>query len=140
MREGKPDVRGVEGEMLRLSVSALLLAGCARHVVERQPSRADEINTLWTQIREWRREAGLALDPACAQLISFTPDHVGGDCAHVASASSDACGLGDAICDNAETICILADEMRPNLWAHDKCTSALSSCREVRQLCVLAVD
>ena len=127
--------------MLRLSVIALLVAACgAREPVKPAPDRVDTITSLWMQIREWRREAGLALDPACAQLISYTPDHVASDCSHIPSGSSDACGLGDAICDNAETICILADELRPNLWAHDKCSSSLSSCREVKQLCVVARD
>jgi hypothetical protein len=139
--------RARAGSSLAAAACWLLVAACALvaachppPIVEGRADPADTINTLWAQIRDWRREAGLALDPACAQLIGYAPDHAIGDCAHVSAANPDTCALGEAICDNAETICVLADEMRPNLWAHDKCNSALASCREVKQLCVLAAD
>ena len=137
-------MRAIAHQVLRLPVAAiatcavpLLLVGCgSAGVPPHGPMQSNEIIALWSQIREWRREAGLSLDPSCATLVSFAPtdEHAGG-CAASSQASADACSLGDAICDNAEQICILSGELDHNLWAHDKCTSATASCREVQQLC-----
>ncbi len=138
-------MRGVTHQVLRLPVTrvvagvvvVLLASGGCGYPPARQPAHSNEIIALWSQIREWRREAGMSLDPSCATLVSFAPtdDHVPGGCASTKQASVDACSLGDAICDNAEQICILSGELGDNLWAHDKCTSATASCREVQQLC-----
>ena len=132
--------------MLRLPVAvaafALLgmLASCTRRDVE-YPRSLDDIGVLWSQIRAWRAEAGLALDPSCAELIGFAPDGASTvrDCSHRVVARADTCNLGDAICDNAEQICILAGELRDNLWAQDKCTSATASCREVQAQCISTI-
>jgi hypothetical protein len=136
MREGKHHVRAIAHQVLWLPVAAVLLLGCRPHA-PRSPAQHDEILALWTQIRAWRDEAGLAADPSCATLMSFAPtdEHLPGGCAQPKHTSLDACGLGDAICDNAEQICIISGELDDNLWAHDKCTSATASCRELQQLC-----
>jgi hypothetical protein len=122
--------------LLRLSAAAALLLGC-RPPNAHSPQQHDEILVLWTQIREWRNETGLAPDPNCATLMSFAPtdEHLPGGCAQPKHTTIDACALGDAICDNAEQICIISGELDDNMWAHDKCTSATASCREVQQLC-----
>jgi hypothetical protein len=152
-------MRGIAHEVLRLPVARIVAGavlpvraaspvagaimlllvgcGCSRYRAPRQPMPSDEIMTLWSQIREWRREAGMSLDPSCATLVSFAPtdDHGGAGCGPAKQTNVDACSLGDAICDNAEQICILAGEVAESLWAQDKCTSANASCREVQQLC-----
>jgi len=135
--------------VLRLSVtrialvacSALALFGsCTRRDVQ-YPRSLDEIGALWSQIRAWRAEAGLALDPSCAELIGFAPDGSSTvrDCSHRVVARAETCSLSDAICDNAEQICILAGSLRDNLWAQDKCGSANASCREVQAHCTSAI-
>ena len=132
--------------MLRLPVATAvlgavaLLGSCARREVE-YPRSLDEISALWSQIRAWRAEAGLALDPTCAELIGFAPDGSSTvrDCSHRVVARAETCNLGDAICDNAEQICILSGGLRDNLWAHDKCVSANASCREVQAHCTSAI-
>jgi hypothetical protein len=54
----------------------------------------------------------------------------------VPPACSDVCSLADAICDNAEQICILADELgKGDTWAQDKCTSGKGSCRLAKKKC-----
>ena len=153
MRKGEHDVRAIAHQVLRLPVAAhllaivtrrvlplslvaVLLAGCRAHGPQ-APKQHDEILAVWTQIREWRNETGLAPDPNCATLMSFAPtdEHLPGGCAQPKHTTVDACALGDAICDNAEQICIISGELDDNMWAHDKCTSATASCREVQQLC-----
>ncbi|HEY5920463.1 MAG TPA: hypothetical protein VIV11_02275 [Kofleriaceae bacterium] len=127
-----------------LPLAALLLAACVR---EAKPTRtaSDDIISLWAQIRAWRAEAGLALDPTCVQLVGFAPagSSTVRDCSHVPSRTAltrgDTCSLGDAICDNAETICTLAGELGDNMWAQDKCVSAKASCREIKSQCFGAV-
>jgi hypothetical protein len=117
------------------SVLMFVSCGCTG-LPPRGPTQSNEIVALWSQIREWRREAGMSLDPSCATLVSFAPTDAHADgCAPATSSRADTCSLGDAICDNAEQICILAGELDANLWAHDKCTSATASCHEVQQLC-----
>jgi hypothetical protein len=100
----------------------------------------DEITALWTQIRDWRREAGLPVEPRREDVIGIanTPmKSVEPVCAadhSVPPVCGDVCSLADAICDNAEQICILADELKDQ-WSADKCASAKASCREAKQRC-----
>jgi len=104
--------------------------------------KQDEITALWTQIRDWRREAKLPVDPRREDVISIervTVDqakHVCPDSHAVPASCGDVCGLAEAICDNAESICILADELgKEDKWAQDKCSSAKASCRDAKKLC-----
>ena len=110
-----------------------------------QPPRSpkvDEITALWTQIRDWRREAGLPVEPRHEDVIQIRPipyRDIGRVCPDnhpVPATCSDVCSLADAICDNAEQICILADELgKDDEWAQDKCASAKASCREAKKKC-----
>lgn len=102
----------------------------------------EDISALWTQIREWRHEAGMQLDPRPESLMSVEKAKVADERAicvstHVVPPTcSQVCGLSDAICDNAEQICKLADELgKDDSYAQDKCTDAKASCREAKQLC-----
>ncbi|MGE0870139.1 MAG: hypothetical protein AB7P03_16360 [Kofleriaceae bacterium] len=101
-----------------------------------------EISNLWTQIRGWRREAKMDLDPSPQMLLQLGGKPVG-EAAHVCpdghpvpKACDDICSLADAICDNAEAICGIADELgKDDDFAQQKCTSAKASCREAKQRC-----
>jgi len=104
--------------------------------------KQDEITALWTQIRDWRREAKLPVDPRPEDIISIvgkTVDqakHVCPDAHPVPASCNDVCSLAEAICDNAESICNLADELgKDDKWAQDKCSSAKASCRDAKKLC-----
>lgn len=100
------------------------------------------ISNLWTQIRGWRHEAKMDLDPP-SQLLQILRTKTVGDAAKVCkdnqkqpATCSDICSIADAICDNAEAICGLADELGKNdSFAQEKCTSAKASCREAKQRC-----
>jgi hypothetical protein len=124
---------------------ALMLASiivgmsCARHVPP-QDGRRNEITALSIQIREWRREAGLPVDPRHEDVIQSAPISLKQAAAvcpvghPVPATCSEVCSLADAICDNAEQICILAGELGDQ-WSRDKCNSAKASCRDAKQRC-----
>jgi hypothetical protein len=102
----------------------------------------DEITALWTQIRGWRREAHMPLDPTPQVVMQMAgrpakearltcPDHH-----EVPNTCNDTCNLADDICDNAERICQIADELgKADDYAQGKCASAKASCREAKQSC-----
>jgi hypothetical protein len=127
-------------------VIAGLLLSCARRtpapLPDPRPQKMTEIITLWTQIRQWRHEAHMDLDPnpttelqwrsrSVSEAARVCPDgHV------VPKACGEVCDLAVAICDNAEAICGLADELgKTDQAAQEKCTSAKASCREAKQRC-----
>jgi hypothetical protein len=104
--------------------------------------KQDEITALWTQIRDWRRGAGLPVDPRREDVIAIGPltvdkaKQVCPDAHPVPPSCDEVCSLAEAICDNAEQICILADELgKSDKWAQDKCDSAKASCRDAKKRC-----
>jgi hypothetical protein len=105
-------------------------------------TKKNEISNLWTQIRGWRLEAGLPVEPRHEDVISVvgTPvkevQRVCPEGHNVPETCNDVCSLADAICDNAEQICILADELgKQDTWAQGKCASAKASCRDAKKKC-----
>ena len=131
---------------LTLGVVASASGGCAgtQPTSEWQArfQKHNEITALWTQVRDWRREARMGLEPAPNLLQSVRGTSVG-DAARVCpvshavpTACNDVCSLADAICDNAEAICGIADELgKDDDFAQQKCASAKASCREAKQRC-----
>jgi hypothetical protein len=124
----------------------LALAACAPngHRVpawQEHSLKKHEITELWTQIRGWRHEAHMDVEPppflirslrdkSVRQAAMACPD------SHVPPKTcTDICDLADAICDNAENICSIAGEMPDDTWARQKCDSAKASCKEAKQLC-----
>ena len=125
-------------------VSLGALGSCARvppRTNETRLQKLNEITTLWAQIRDWRREAHMELDPAPLTMSQWrgrtVPEaaRVCSEAVRVPPRCGDVCSLGDAICDNAERICTLADELGNDHLAQEKCTSAKASCREAKQRC-----
>jgi hypothetical protein len=102
----------------------------------------NQITALWTQIRDWRREARLNTEPRSTDLFevrALSVPEAKAVCraAHrVPAACEDICGLSTAICDNAEAICDLADQLgKQDDYAQEKCASGKASCREAKQKC-----
>ena len=104
---------------------------------------SNEITALWTQIRQWRSEAKLELDPP-ASMMQFVRGRTVGDLRTrtcpanhaVPQTCNDVCSIADNICDNAERICELATELgKDDSYGQQKCTSAKASCREAKQRC-----
>lgn len=131
---------------LGIVVAAMLLVACAARSSgsqwQSQQMRKNEITALWTQIRDWRREAGMGVDPSPTMVFAMSrqaSSHaVERTCpaAHsVPATCGDVCNLSDAICDNAESICSIAAELGDDPWAKGKCDNAKASCKEARQRC-----
>lgn len=115
---------------------------CSRGSECWQETTRAEILTRWTEIRQWRHEAHMDLDPKPSDILqirSKTVQQVKQLCGngHTEPATcSDVCSLGHDICDNAEHICRLADDLgKDDDFAQQKCLSAKASCREAEQRC-----
>lgn len=103
--------------------------------------KRQEITALSTQIRQWRLDASLAVEPDADSVMAMSevspaeaakacdePAATGGTCGEV-------CDLGGAICANAAAICRIADDLAGDVWAQGKCSSAKASCREAEERC-----
>jgi hypothetical protein len=132
----------VKGIALGLAVAALVLS-CATGRVPPgdRLDKMNEINLLWTQIREFRGDMGMQLEPAASMLVEFRnkslheAKRVCADNHHVPKPCQDTCTLSGHICENAELICKIADSLGEHDRAQEKCTSAKASCREAKQKC-----
>lgn len=125
----------------------LVIGACVAHKGTYTPANRSEITALWTQIRDWRREAGMDVEPPVAAVNQA--DRMDVSTARKAPicrtytptpACDDVCSLADAICDNATNICELASGMPGDTWAEDKCNSAKASCREAKERCCSCDD
>jgi hypothetical protein len=138
-----PQASGLRWGVIAASAIAAIVVACGGATPPPSPiPKYNEITALWTQIREWRREVHMPLDPTpqdVAQMAKGSakqarlacPDHH-----EVPKSCNDTCNLADAICDNAERICQIADELgRSDDYAQGKCASANASCREAKQEC-----
>ncbi len=126
--------------MRRMAIALLVACGGVQH--PDTTTSHQEIANLWTQIREWRKEARMPLDPLPYTMTQMAnrparearlgcPDHHA-----VPKTCNDVCNLADDICDNAERICDIADQLgKDDDWAQGKCASAKASCREAKQKC-----
>ncbi|MBV8762834.1 MAG: hypothetical protein JO257_36450 [Deltaproteobacteria bacterium] len=138
-------MRGVAlGVALGLVISIVVSCGGAPPSpdLNEKLRKENEITALWTQIREFRRDAKMPLDPPRSLQMQFRASPVDAvkrvctDGHEVPKTCDDVCDLSDAICDNAEAICgIAADLGKDDTFAQDKCASAKASCREAKQRC-----
>ncbi|CAN5901976.1 hypothetical protein BH11MYX2_BH11MYX2_21860 [soil metagenome] len=126
-------------------IALAVLVGCggAQPLPNGQQTKRDEILSLWTQVRGWRGEAKMNLDPP-TQLIAVVGklnvrDVKSKTCRegqNEPAQCSDICSIADNICDNAERICTLAEELgKQDDFAQEKCSSAKASCKEAKQRC-----
>ena len=127
-------------------LAGMAIGACVKHEPgpgwQRGYEKRNEITALWTQIREWRQEAGMDLEPApktILQVENRTAKKIARERLCPAKppppACDDVCGLSEAICENSESICGIAAELAPDDWAEQKCNSAKASCREAKQRC-----
>jgi len=107
---------------------------------QRAQARRNEITALWTQIRDWRREAHMDVEPAQDAVVAMrgvSARAAGAVCpsAPESTACSEVCDLADAICENMESICDIAAQLGDDAWAKEKCDSAKASCKEAKERC-----
>jgi hypothetical protein len=124
------------------ALALALVCGCHPQPSSRSQDKRAEIIALWTQIRGWRQEAGMALDPQPQTVFEMKRQSVQGaervctEGHEVPPTCNDVCNLADAICDNAERICDIAAELGPDdKLGQEKCESAKASCREAKKNC-----
>lgn len=142
MKGARPGLASVTpGLVLGAMIGAFIACGGAQ-APSPQPDPRSEIMALWTQIRDWRHEAHMGLNPSPATMTQIVGrgvkeiERVCPDGHKVPPTCNDVCNLADDICDNAERICTIADQLgKDDTWAQDKCTSAKASCRESKQQC-----
>lgn len=126
-------------------IASVAIGACGAPRPGPQPGhleRENQITALWTQIREWRREAHMPLAPAAHdvyQWVNRPLQEAKRSCGAeepVMTKCDDVCSIADNICDNAEAICNLADELgKGDDYAQGKCADAKASCREAKQRC-----
>ena len=132
--------------MRAIAVALLFVMACggAQQPIDwdKKLAKENQITDLWTQIRGWRRDAHMNLEPAPGVEIQVR-GHSVPEAKNVCTAAhevppkcADVCELSGDICDNAEAICKIADELgKQDEYAQDKCASAKASCREAQQRC-----
>ena len=121
---------------------ALALGGCQQATMPPHPA-VQEITMLWGQIRQWRHEAKMEVEPARASVIAMEPKPVKyaeQSCPDISvpPACNGICDPAEAICENAERICELAKELTDTewaSWAKEKCDNAKGSCNEAKKRC-----
>lgn len=132
------------GLLLGIAVAVVVSCGGAQPApnMDEKLRKENEITALWAQIRDWRRDAKMPLDPPRQLMFQYQAspvDQVKRVCTdghEVPKTCDDVCDLATAICDNAEAICgIAADLGKDDTFAQEKCASAKASCREAKQRC-----
>jgi hypothetical protein len=103
-------------------------------------SPKEEIRRHWNKITAERRKLGMAPLPApelVQQAVSSEAIHELRECAgeFESERCDDTCSIKDSICDSAENICRIADELGHDEWADKKCHSATASCEEATKRC-----
>ena len=165
MREGEQDMRGSAGQMLRLSVIALLVVGVScggskmgarvpGTTAEKAPAEAggapsimpasphDQIEQLDAEITASRTQLKLdepteqAIQGAPMQPLGALPSTQDPKC-HPAQNDTckTSCTLSDSICSNANKICEIAKTMAGDNWALNKCAKANTTCESSKTKC-----
>ena len=136
---------------------AIAIAACAGGKSSREPTaagpmggvdqRKQDITKLWNEIGDWRAKEGLVRDPldaltrndvqalhksSVSKIRQCPPDD---DAPPKTEACGDVCELKKDICDNAASICRIADQLGDDDWARRKCNSAKASCKEATEKC-----
>lgn len=106
----------------------------------RTTDQHDEISRLDAEIAEARKRLSLAAPtPEQIAAAESRPMATGSHCDAVARAPTpactDSCTLAGSICDNAERICQIADELAPDAWASEKCGDARATCDLAHERC-----
>lgn len=131
----------IAGLVLGIVLGVVIACGGPQHTNQGLDERI-EIANLWTQIRQWRSEAKMDLDPPTPMFADIGGKSVREierkacpDNHNVPMTCNDVCSIADNICDNAERICELSTKLRSDTFAQSKCQSAKASCRQAKERC-----
>jgi hypothetical protein len=133
----------VKSLLIASAIALVVMNACGgRQTPQASQDKRETIIALWTQIRDFRHQAHMDLDPSPMTLnqIRFKSvkdaEKVCVENHKVPTKCDDVCSLADAICDNAESICTIADELgKDDDFAQGKCTDSKASCHEAKQKC-----
>lgn len=122
-----------------LAVTAACASPAPRSSFAPRDSKHDEILLYDQDIRRWRTELKLSLNPDEHKIRMFhhqpvqkPPEPV----ANIGEVCLDVCDLATRICEAQEHICKIAGELGPeDEWAAQKCDSAKASCKEAKDRC-----
>lgn len=131
---------------LGLAIAIAACAGQAAKGVAGMDERKQEITKLWNEIGDWRTSKGLVRDPLEGMSRSDVQAIPKGSVAKIRQCASeeeppktdectDVCTLKDDICDNAASICRIANDLGDDDWAQNRCKSAKASCKEATDKC-----
>ena len=92
------------------------------------------------QIDAQRKQLGMpeAVMAMSTHPAEASPPHANNDPSCHAGASetcSNMCTLSNSICDNADKICKISDDLGDDEWAAGKCASARSTCDDAHKRC-----
>lgn len=109
---------------------------------EKRMVQLQEIDRLYSEIRVFRSDLHMEhLEPPSPELVGIAGksvkevQRVCPENHKIPAACDDTCRLSSHICENAELICKIADELGPQDRSQEKCTSAKASCRTAKQKC-----
>ncbi len=100
-----------------------------------------EISRHFQEIGRLRQQAGLPREPETAQIESATAtpnERIPMATPPVSNRSvscQDTCTLQASICENATSICSLAQQLDNDAWANEKCDSGKASCTLATEKC-----
>lgn len=140
---------------LAVAIAACAMGGSARPAASGQSAapvdggldqRKQDITALWNEIGDWRERKGLIRDPLEGMSRIDVQAIPKGSVAKIRQCASeddppktdectDVCTLKDDICDNAASICRIAEQLGDDAWAQEKCRSAKASCKEATDKC-----
>ncbi len=138
---------------LAIAIAACASGGSSRQVVAAGPEsvrtdidpRKQEIIRLSNEIRKWR--VGRDMTPEPPIDLTQRPEYMQPPIKKIRQCPApqdeppktdectDVCTLKDDICDNAESICRIADDLGDDEWGREKCKSAKASCKEATDKC-----
>ena len=106
------------------------------------PSAREQIEQLEEQIKVSRIELELeepseaSLEGVPAQPLALPPSSEDPKCRPAPTETcKTSCTLSDSICDNAQKICKIAEEMAGDGWAMGRCAKANKTCESSRAKC-----
>jgi len=136
---------------LAIAIAACASGKSARSPIASGPDAAMDPNKQaildkWNEIGDWREKKGFIRDPLDAlervdvqalrkSAVSKIRQCPSDEDPPKTDECTDVCTLKDDICDNAASICRIANDLGDDEWARSKCTSAKASCKEATEKC-----
>ncbi len=132
---------------LALGVIVAIIVACGGKQAEDpawiiRQRKLDAMDHRLAEIRQWRHERGIRAELPQSDVSIWLPrtlpqaKNVCPENHAVPKTCGEICTLSDDICDNAEAICAIADELgKDDHEGQERCASAKASCHDAKQRC-----